>query len=96
MSKKQIIYLIIGVAILVLIVIRVCLAVNSSIYRLTPEKFITEYVAHINNGEYDQMYDMLDDSSKNSISKEEFVSRNKNIYSGIEAQNITVNDITFR
>ncbi len=95
MNKKHIIYLIIGFVILVLIIIKACLSINSAIYRLTPDKIITSYVKHINNGEYDQMYEMLDDSSKANINKEDFITRNKNIYSGIEAQNITVDDITF-
>ncbi len=58
-----------------------------------PEITITEYFSYLTNGEYENMYELLSTSSKQSISKDDFVSRNKNIYSGIEATNIAINDI---
>ncbi len=42
------------------------------------------------NGKYEEMYDMISLKSKENISKELFVKRNKNIYEGIEATNIEV------
>ena len=36
------------------------------------------------------MYELLSNSSKQKIEKENFIKRNKNIYEGIEAKNITI------
>ena len=36
------------------------------------------------------MYNMISQESKNLISKEDFISRNKNIYEGLDASNINI------
>ena len=51
-------------------------------------------MSYIEEGKYDQMYDMLSETAKNSISKDDFISRNENIYSAIEAKNIKIEDVT--
>lgn len=55
-----------------------------------PEKIFNEYIAHLSNKEYEAMYELLDEESKEKISKEDFITRNKNIYEGIEASNIEI------
>lgn len=62
-----------------------------------PKETLNEYISKINEEDYSQMYQMISSESKNRISEEDFVSRNKNIYSGIEMTNIksTVNDLKF-
>ena len=42
------------------------------------------------SNDYESMYEMLSKESKAYISKEEFIDKYKNIYDGIEAQNITI------
>ncbi|MGL5149279.1 MAG: NTF2-like N-terminal transpeptidase domain-containing protein, partial [Clostridium sp.] len=49
-----------------------------------------KYFELLNSKEYKQMYELLTDESKKSISEEEFIKRNKNIYEGIEAKDIKV------
>jgi cell division protein FtsI/penicillin-binding protein 2 len=56
----------------------------------TPEQLVTEYFVLLEEGKYDQMYDFISDESKKAISKETFIARNKNIYSGIQASDIQV------
>lgn len=51
------------------------------------------YVKLIDDGKYDEMYEMLSNDAKKNISLEDFVNRNKNIYTGIEADKIKLNDI---
>ena len=51
-------------------------------------------MSYIEEEKYDEMYDMITDASKNSISKENFIARNKNIYSAIEVKNIKISNIT--
>ncbi|MDR5586171.1 penicillin-binding transpeptidase domain-containing protein [Clostridium aquiflavi] len=54
------------------------------------ENLVQEYFQLLNEKKYDLMYDKLSDESKNEISKDEFIERNKNIYEGIGAKNITI------
>ena len=60
-----------------------------------PTKYLEEYVSKINEEKYSEMYQMIDDESKARISEEDFIKRNKNIYSGIDMANmqITINGI---
>ncbi len=58
-----------------------------------PESKVTEYFTYLANGEYESMYKLLGSSSKQNISQEDFITRNKNIYTGIEATNITINNL---
>lgn len=58
--------------------------------REKPEKTLQRYVEYINNKEYEKMYDMLDDGTKQSVSEDTFVTRNKNIYKGIDATDVKV------
>lgn len=53
-----------------------------------PDKLLTEYMSCIEGGRYDEMYGMLNEQSKVNLSREDFVSRNKNIYEGIGAAGI--------
>lgn len=49
------------------------------------------YISLINEQKYEEMYNMISETAKSSISKEDFIKRNKNIYEGIDAVNINVN-----
>ena len=51
----------------------------------TREDVLKEYMGYIEKGEFEKMYSLLDEDSRAGISKEDFVTRNKNIYEGIEA-----------
>lgn len=55
-----------------------------------PEEVLEEYISLISNKEYEKMYELLDSESKEKISQEDFITRNKNIYEGIEANNINI------
>ncbi len=56
----------------------------------TPERALEEYIELVNQRDYDKMYSMISDESQSNYTKEAFIERNKNIYEGIEAQNLTV------
>lgn len=55
-----------------------------------PKELIVEYFSYLSNKDFEKMYDYLTEDSKSTISKEDFVNRNKNIYNGIEASDIKV------
>ena len=53
-----------------------------------PDELFVRYVSFLSQGSYGEMYGMLDDQSRREISLDDFVSRNQNIYEGIEASHI--------
>ena len=54
----------------------------------TAEEVLTAYMDCLAAGDYAGMYELLDQESKNARGKNEFIERNRNIYEGIEAENI--------
>ena len=57
--------------------------------RKTPDALFLEYVECLSKADYTDMYRMLDEQSHLNISEEDFITRHKNIYEGIEASGIT-------
>lgn len=55
-----------------------------------PDELLLQYFSRIGSAEYEEMYHMLSGQSQTAISEEDFITRNKNIYEGIEAKNISV------
>lgn len=60
----------------------------------TPEEALQAYATLWENGNYEAMYEFLSDESKEMITKETFVERYTNIFSGIQATDLTVQLIT--
>ena len=89
MNKKIIIWIIVVVAIVLAIAGGIILYTNNKT-KSNPEDIWNQYIAYINDQKYDEMYNMLTDDSKAQISKDDFVSRNKNIYDGIDMTDIKV------
>ena len=52
---------------------------------MNPGDTLLKYMSYAEDGKYEKMYDLLNEESQKSISKEEFIKRNKNIYKGIAA-----------
>lgn len=55
-----------------------------------PQETVKNYFALVEKKQYDKMYDMLSESSKEKISKKKFTERNQNIYEGIEVKDIKI------
>lgn len=55
-----------------------------------------DYVATLADKKYEELYTKLDAASQKKISKDDFITRNKNIYEGIDAKNIssTIKDVS--
>jgi penicillin-binding protein len=58
---------------------------------VVPEDIIQVYMSAINDRDYEKMYGFISENS--TMSKDDFIKRNKNIYEGIEAANITISDV---
>lgn len=87
MNKKILIGIIIAIIIIVAGIFGYLYIQNN---KEKPETVLTQYMSYINDENYSEMYNLLTEESKQSISKEDFIKRNSNIYSGIEAANIEI------
>ena len=82
--------LIIGLVILLVMVIIIVTVITLNLNKENPEDVLNTYIAYINDKNYDGMYELLSSSSKSSISKEDFINKNKNIYEGIDSLDIKI------
>ena len=85
-SKKVII--LIAMIVTVLIIVTVCFFIGYNSNKTNPEEILIAYVDDLKNQNYEAMYEKI--SKKNNVNKEKFIARNKNIYEGIEAKNISI------
>jgi penicillin-binding protein len=56
---------------------------------ITPDELLRQYIEHIENRRFEDMYGLLSQISQEMISREDFIARNRNIYEGIGARNFT-------
>lgn len=87
MNKKIIIPIIISIVIIAIIGITV-FAIQKN--KAKPDEIWQKYVTCLNEQKYDEMYDMLTEEAKGRIEKETFVTRNKNIYEGMDMADMKV------
>lgn len=80
----------------VIISIVVILLIGAGVYFVfngkqgNPENVLKEYFAKAVEQKYEEMYDLLGEESKAKITKDDFITRNKNIYNGIDLVNIEI------
>ena len=85
-KKHKIVFLILAV---ILAMAAVLLAYKLAVLK-SPEKIIKQYMACIEEQDYEGMYEMLDQESQDKVTKKAFITRNQNIYEGIGAKNIEI------
>ena len=56
-----------------------------------PEDVLKTYMSYILDKNYEGMYELISEETKQNIEKETYLARNKNIYEGIEISNLQVN-----
>ena len=89
MNKKIVIGIIIAIIIVVLAGVGVAVYILNQ-NKTNPEEIWKSYISKINEQKYEEMYQMLSETSKQQISQEDFITRNKNIYEGIEMSDMGV------
>ena len=89
MKNKKVMIGIISVVILIIVSIVGIIIINMP--KEKPEEVLNTYFSYINAQNYEAMYDKLSSSSKQSINQENFITRNQNIYEGIDSSNIKIN-----
>jgi cell division protein FtsI/penicillin-binding protein 2 len=57
---------------------------------IQPEDVFESYIGYWQQGLYEQMYDLISESAKDTITKDDFVARYRSIYEGIEMSNLSV------
>ena len=88
MNKKTIIGIIIAIVIIGVIAGGIVFTLNKA--KAKPEDIWQQYISYINERKYEEMYGMLTEESKAQISQEDFISRNKNIYEGIDMTDMKI------
>ncbi len=83
MNKKLVVFFILIIIIAVVAII--FLNLNS---QEKPQDVLDKYVALLNEKNYEEMYQQITKESQQKISQEDFITRNKNIYEGIDAVDI--------
>ncbi len=89
LNKKIVIGIIIAIIIVVLAGVGVAVYILNQ-NKTNPEEIWKSYISKINEQKYEEMYQMLSETSKQKISQEDFITRNKNIYEGIEMSDMEV------
>ena len=81
-NKKVIIPIAIIIIVLIIIGI-ICISKQ----KVSPEDVLKQYMSYITNKDYEAMYEL----TTKDIAKEDYITRNKNIYEGIEVSKIDIN-----
>ena len=89
MNKKIVIGIIIAIIIVVLAGVGVAVYILNQ-NKTNPEEIWKSYISKINEQKYEEMYQMLSETSKQQISQEDFITRNKNMYEGIKMSDMEV------
>jgi len=55
---------------------------------------LSKYMAYINEENYEEMYNMLSNTSKNKTTKEDFIKKNEGVYSALEANNLSLSEMS--
>ncbi|MEG2642179.1 MAG: NTF2-like N-terminal transpeptidase domain-containing protein, partial [Eubacterium sp.] len=88
-SKKFVVIAIAGALLLMLV-----LALYAYQQYQAPERVITRYLEAVNQKDYERMYALISPESQEKYTKDAFIERNKNIYEGVEAKNLTLNEVS--
>ena len=88
-SKKRII-LVSFLLIIIMLIIGVTVWVLQKQKESNPEEILERYMACVLQKDYEQMYTLLSEESKEQTSKEDFITKNKNIYEGIEVSKLEI------
>ena len=94
-NKKSRKVLIIVIILLLLIVIAGCVAgyIISNMDQNNPDEVLMQYINYLSNEDYEGMYSLLSESTKTRVDHDTYISRNKNIFEGIEATKIVISNV---
>ena len=88
MNKKIIIGIVIAIVLIAIVGGIVVFVQNKN--KANPEDIWQKYISCINDRNYEEMYNMITEESKQTITQEDFIARNKNIYEGIDMTDMQI------
>ena len=89
MKKKTVMWIIIAIVVIATIIGTIATVVITKKSN-KPEEIWQQYIGYINEQKYEEMYELLTEESKAKISKEDFITRNRNIYDGIDMTDMQI------
>ncbi len=84
--RKLLLVLLVAVILVVVAIVVAVVLINKNATK--PEGCFSDFISKVNDKNYEEMYNLISESSKDEISEENFITRNKNIYEGIDAYDI--------
>ena len=87
MKNKKLIFTILSIIIVIVIIIAIFIINNK---KEKPQDVLNTYISLLNEQNYEELYNLISKESQEKISKEDFITRNKNIYDGIDAYSIKI------
>ncbi len=94
-SNKKIVIIVISIIIVLLIAGIIAWYIISNLDKNKPEEVLNAYIECLKKQDYEGMYMLISNSTKSRVDKETFLSRNQNIYEGIEATNIEISNLIY-
>lgn len=91
MKNKKVLIGIMSAVLILIAIVTTIIIINQKGEKA--EDILSSFIALINEQKYEEMYNLVSESTKSEISQEDFVKRNKNIYEGIDAVNINIDII---
>lgn len=91
-NKKIIITVAIFLVIIIAVVVTTLYIINKD--QNKPDEVLYAYMDCLKNKDYEGMYNMISNSTKERVDKDTYLARNKNIYEGIEATNFEITNVS--
>lgn len=88
MKKRKAILILIAIIVIVTTIIAVVKITNTK--KIKSEETLKQYISLVNEKKYEEMYNLISEGSKKTITQQDFITRNKKIYEGIDAVNINI------
>ena len=80
--------------ILVLLVVFVCKNQGENPKLTRAMSTVDEFMMYINDGNYEEMYELISTSAKSNITKQDFTQKNQDIYGKLEAKYVSLSNMS--
>lgn len=87
--KKIVVGIIVAIVVIAICITAFVITSNNKNEEKAKE-LLSSFIADINEKNYEEMYEKISEESKSQITKENFITRNQNIYEGIDAVNLKI------
>ena len=81
---------IIAIILVLLVVVAIICVIAFNTPKNKPEDVLNSYISMVNEKNYEGLYSLISNNSKQNVNEEDCLPRNKNIYEGIDAVNIKI------